>query len=127
MPFTGTWPVAGASACAESVTSIRAASAARGRNVFMIYSWWTMLNGRTKNSRIDGRPGFFALAVLVMLFAPLARAVPIADGPYVTRAADGGWVARWIEGDVTDPRIREQRLSGGASLKGKSLTVPAVG
>jgi hypothetical protein len=89
-----------------------------------------MVNGRMKNTRIDGPLHIFALAVLVVLvvlFAPPARAVSIADGPYVTRAADGGWVARWIEGDVTDPHIREQRLSAGTSLKGKSLTVPAVG
>jgi hypothetical protein len=86
-----------------------------------------MVNGRMKGAQIDGRLPLFALAMLVMLLAPRAQAVPIADGPYVTRAADGGWVARWIVGDVTDPRLREERLSGGASLKGKSVMVPGVG
>jgi hypothetical protein len=77
--------------------------------------------------RIDSRRSLFVVVVFVALFVPRAWAVPIGDGPYVMRGADGGWVAKWIEGEVTDPRIREERLSAGASLKGKSITVPAVG
>ena len=80
-----------------------------------------------KNSRIDSRLPLFVLAVLAALFMPRAWAVPLADGPYVMRTTDGGWVARWIEGEVTDPRVREERLSADASLKGKGVTVPAVG
>jgi hypothetical protein len=80
-----------------------------------------------KNPQIDSRMPLLVLAVLAALFMPRAWAVPIADGPYVMRTTDGGWVARWIEGEVTDPRIREQRLSADASLKGKSVIVPAVG
>ena len=42
-------------------------------------------------------------------------------------AADGGWVARWVEGDDSAPKAREQRLSKKASLTGSVLTIPAVG
>jgi hypothetical protein len=80
-----------------------------------------------KNLGIDRRLPLFVLAMWAALFVPRAWAMPIADGPYVIRAEDGGWMARWIEGEVTDPRVRDERLSAGASLKGKSLTVPAVG
>jgi hypothetical protein len=80
-----------------------------------------------KNLGIDRRLPLFVLAMWAALWVPRAWAVPIADGPYVMRAEDGGWVARWIEGEVTDPRSREKRLSAGASLKGQSVTVPAVG
>ncbi len=66
-----------------------------------------------------------------LLFAALlamrAVAAPIADGPYVIRAVDGGWVARWIEGDDSAPQAREQRLTKKASLNGRKLTIPAVG
>jgi hypothetical protein len=86
-----------------------------------------ILNNRTSSARIDNRLRLFALAALMALFVPRTWAVTIADGPYVMRADDGSWVARWIAGDVTEPRIREERLSAGISLRGKSVTVPAVG
>jgi hypothetical protein len=86
-----------------------------------------MLSNRTNSARIDNRLRLLALAVLMALFAPRTWAVTIADGPYVMRADDGGWVARWIAGDVTEPRIHEERLSAGISLRGKSVMVPAVG
>ena len=52
---------------------------------------------------------------------------PFADGPYVMPSADGGWVARWVQGDDSAPKAREQRLSKKASLNGRVLTIPAVG
>jgi hypothetical protein len=64
---------------------------------------------------------------LVWLLALPAAAAPIADGPYVMRAADGTWIARWIEGDDSAPRIRDERLTRAASPAGRSVTVPAVG
>ena len=62
-----------------------------------------------------------------LLCALPAAGEPIGDGPYVSRTDKGGWVARWIEGDDAAPTVREERLSRGNSLKGKRVTVPAVG
>jgi hypothetical protein len=71
------------------------------------------------------RPRAFVFLALLISVLP-ASAAPIADGPYVVPAADGGWVARWVEGDDSAPKAREQRLSKTASLKGRVLTIPAV-
>jgi hypothetical protein len=71
------------------------------------------------------RPGVFVLFAL--LIAARAFAAPMADGPYVVSAADGGWIARWVEGDVAAPVARDQRLTKKPSLNGRSLTIPAVG
>ena len=68
-----------------------------------------------------------SLVFLALLVSVPAFAAPIADGPYVMPAADGGWVARWVEGDDSAPKAREQRLSKKASLSGRVLTIPAVG
>jgi hypothetical protein len=65
--------------------------------------------------------------LLALLLTVRAFAAPISDGPYVMPAPDGGWVARWVEGDDSAPRAREQRLSKKASLTGRVLTIPAVG
>ena len=67
------------------------------------------------------------LVFLALLIAVPAFAAPISDGPYVIPAADGGWMARWVEGDDSAPKAREQRLSKKASLSGRVLTIPAVG
>jgi len=68
-----------------------------------------------------------SLVFLALLVSAHAFAAPISDGPYVMPAADGGWVARWVEGDDSAPKAREQRLSKKASLDGRVVTIPAVG
>ncbi len=68
-----------------------------------------------------------AFVLLALLLTARAWAAPISDGPYVMPALDGGWVARWVEGDDSAPRAREQRLSKKAALNGQVLTIPAVG
>jgi hypothetical protein len=68
-----------------------------------------------------------SLGLLALLVTVRVLAAPIADGPYVMPAADGGWVARWAFGDDSAPKAREQRLSKKASLNGRILTIPAVG
>jgi len=68
-----------------------------------------------------------ALVFLALVLSARALAAPIADGPYVMPAADGGWVARWVEGDDSAPKAREQRLSKKSSVSGRVLTIPAVG
>lgn len=68
-----------------------------------------------------------AFLLFALLITLRAVAAPIADGPYVAQAADGGWIARWVEGDDSAPKVREQRLTKKASLNGRRLTVPAVG
>lgn len=69
----------------------------------------------------------FAFVLFALLAAAHAPAAPIADGPYVMPAADGGWVARWVEGDDASPQAREQRLTKKSSPGGLKLTIPAVG
>lgn len=44
------------------------------------------------------------------------------DGPYVTSSAAGEWIAKWVEGTVDAPRVRDQAVK-----IGESITVPAVG
>ena len=68
-----------------------------------------------------------ALVFLALALCARALAAPIADGPYVMAAADGGWVAHWVEGDDSAPKAREQRLSKKSSVSGRVLTIPAVG
>jgi len=68
----------------------------------------------------------FAFVFFAVLFAARVFAGPVADGPYVMQASDGGWIARWVEGE-TAPQVREQRLTKKASIKGNKLTIPAVG
>src|SRR6187200_2936481 len=68
-----------------------------------------------------------SLVLLALMVSARAFAAPISDGPYVMPATDGGWVARWVEGDDSAPKAREQRLSKKASLGGRVLTIPAVG
>ena len=68
-----------------------------------------------------------AFVLFALLAAVPAFAAPIADGPYVIQTAEGGWVARWVEGDDSAPQARDQRLTKSASLKGGKLTIPAVG
>ena len=65
--------------------------------------------------------------VFFALLAMRALAAPISDGPYVVQSPDGGWIARWVEGDDSAPRTREQRLTKKSSLGGRTLTIPAVG
>lgn len=85
-----------------------------------------------KTPEIDSGPIRIRLARAVVLmwaalFSLAAAAAPLTDGPYVMRTEKGGWVARWIEGDDAAPAVRDVGLSRGSSLKGKSVTVPAVG
>ena len=68
-----------------------------------------------------------SLILVALLISVRASAAPISDGPYVMPAADGGWVARWVEGDDSAPQAREQRISKKTSLSGRVLTIPAVG
>ena len=67
------------------------------------------------------------LLLFTLLVSTHVLAAPISDGPYVMPAADGGWVARWVEGDDSAPKAREQRLSKKSSLGARVLTIPAVG
>jgi Calcineurin-like phosphoesterase len=59
-----------------------------------------------------------------MLLAPFltANAAPLRDGPYISMSGDGAWTARWVEGEDTSPRIREERTAAG-----KGVEVPGVG
>jgi hypothetical protein len=59
-----------------------------------------------------------------MLLAPLftANAAPLRDGPYISMSSDGAWTARWVEGEDTNARAREERTAAG-----KSVQVPGVG
>jgi len=70
----------------------------------------------------------YAAAILVALWMTAgAVAAPISDGPYVVQAPEGGWIARWVEGDDSAPKARDQRLTKKASLNASVLTIPAVG
>jgi calcineurin-like phosphoesterase family protein len=68
-----------------------------------------------------------AFVLFALLVSVRAFAAPMADGPYVIQSADGGWIARWVEGDDSAPQTRDQRLSKSTSLNGRKLTIPAVG
>jgi hypothetical protein len=52
----------------------------------------------------------------------LARAESLQDGPYVIRAVDGSWRARWIEAVSEESRVRDQTVE-----TGDLVTVAAVG
>ncbi|MEJ1965742.1 MAG: metallophosphoesterase [Gammaproteobacteria bacterium] len=62
------------------------------------------------------------LALPLLLAAARLVAAPIQDGPYVTRSSSDTFVARWVEGDDSAPRVREQPVAIGSEI-----TVPAVG
>jgi len=70
---------------------------------------------------------FQAFIVLALLVTVRAVAAPISDGPYVVQTPEGGWVARWVEGDDAAPKAREQRITSKPTLSGRALTIPAVG
>ena len=63
-----------------------------------------------------------ALALLPLFAVTQVVAAPLQDGPYVVRTPSGAWVARWIEGDDSAPRVRESAVAAGGEV-----TVPAVG
>ena len=63
-----------------------------------------------------------ALALLPLFAITQVVAAPLADGPYVTRAPSGAWIARWVEGDDKAPHVRESAVAAGGEI-----TVPAVG
>src|SRR5262245_23673881 len=69
----------------------------------------------------------YALAILALSLSVRALAAPISDGPYVVQTPEDGWTARWVEGDDSAPKAREQPLSNKSSLGGRVLTIPAVG
>jgi hypothetical protein len=62
------------------------------------------------------------LALLLLCAAAELHAAPLQDGPYVTRATDGNWVARWVGGDDASPVVREQAVA-----VGREIGVAAVG
>src|SRR5262245_33984501 len=64
------------------------------------------------------------LALLAALFAVHgAQAASLADGPYVDGPhVDGERRARWVEGDESAPRVREQKVA-----VGQAITVPSAG
>jgi hypothetical protein len=63
-----------------------------------------------------------ALALLPLFAVTQVVAAQLQDGPYVTRAPNGAWVARWVEGDDSSPHVRETPVAAGGVV-----TVPAVG
>jgi hypothetical protein len=68
--------------------------------------------------------GLLAILCTPLLFALLiatAAAADLQDGPYVISAPNGGMTARWVEGDDSAPRTREQKVSVGGDV-----TIPAV-
>lgn len=65
---------------------------------------------------------FLLLTALLFLAGGVSAAESLQDGPYVTRSAAGGWVARWVEGNEGAPRVREQPAE-----VGETVTVAAVG
>jgi hypothetical protein len=65
-----------------------------------------------------------ALLLLGALLSP-ARAEStqaLQDGPYITRSADGGWTARWIEDSAGSAQVRDRTVK-----VGDVVTVAAVG
>jgi calcineurin-like phosphoesterase family protein len=62
------------------------------------------------------------LMLALLLAAAHVVAAPLQDGPYLTRSSDGAWVARWIGGEDSAPRVRETAVAVGGEV-----TVPAVG
>ena len=76
-----------------------------------------------KSQRGKRRSRFLAVAALLLLAAATRLvAAPIQDGPYLTADSDGGWTARWVEGDDSAPHVREQHVAATGTV-----TVPAVG
>lgn len=64
----------------------------------------------------------FALVIWTAASGAESSVEPLQDGPYVTRSDAGGWLARWIEGTVAAPRVRDRAIN-----VGDTITVPAVG
>ena len=64
------------------------------------------------------------LAGLILSGAARAGSSPdrLQDGPYVTRSDAGDWNAKWLEGTMDAPQVRDQAVK-----IGDSITVPAVG
>jgi hypothetical protein len=66
---------------------------------------------------------WWLLALVFCSGATWAESIdPLQDGPYVSASTDGGWRAKWVEGTIDEPRVREQPVK-----VGDSITVPAVG
>ena len=66
------------------------------------------------------------LLLALFISSGVAHAEPVPgrlqDGPYVTRSDAGDWNAKWVEGTMDAPRVRDQAVK-----IGDSITVPAVG
>jgi hypothetical protein len=60
--------------------------------------------------------------LLLLCAAASLQAAPLQDGPYVIQGANGKWTARWVEGEDSSPKVREQPVA-----TGQAITVPAVG
>ncbi|MBL8266163.1 metallophosphoesterase [Steroidobacter sp.] len=58
----------------------------------------------------------------LLLGMSLSRAESLQDGPYVIRAADGGWTSRWVEGEGESARVRDKAVK-----VGEAVTVSNVG
>ncbi|HEY0684153.1 MAG TPA: metallophosphoesterase [Steroidobacter sp.] len=76
-------------------------------------------------SRMSLRSLLVSMALLVFVVVGPSRADEgssrsLQDGPYVTRSADGGWTARWIESESAQVRERMVKV-------GDAVTVAAVG
>ena len=63
-----------------------------------------------------------AVALCVLLLAPLANAASLSDGPYVSLESGSSWTARWVEGDEADAKVRQELTQAG-----KTIEVPGVG
>jgi hypothetical protein len=77
------------------------------------------------NERIASLLKIATLILIAFLAIPSRAAtssVPLPDGPYVTRIADGAYIARRVEVDVSGARVTEERIKSGGTV-----TVPAVG
>lgn len=83
-----------------------------------------MLSAPTRRPRFWLWPAAASLVSLALILSASLHvaAASAADGPYVTQQPDGAWLARWVEGDVAAPRVREQRAA-----VGRPVVVPAVG
>lgn len=61
------------------------------------------------------------LPLALVVWSGVTLAEPLQDGPYVSQS-DAGWRARWVEGTIEVPRVRDQPVK-----VGDSVTVAAIG
>ena len=62
------------------------------------------------------------IAALVVLFlCTFAAVAHVADGPYLTKAEGGGWIAQWVDDTPEGPQARREMVADG-----DTITIPAA-